>query len=480
MRKKLIVFLSGLIIVVLTVSILFDPGYAQENGFTESFDDSELTGWELSPEASVADGVLRIKSGGFALRFGDWSEITLTLKVKYTGEGEFWVNYYVREEGKYGIIFLDDTILLEKEEKQSPTELGRVSVTGLQPDTWMDLQVVVSGGQHQIYINEELQLTATDSTPLETGAVMFMAMGEITVEFDDLKVSGIGFGPPPGEGEPPSEGEPIGEPPPEGEPFGEPPPEGEPDWPPPGEGPPSLGGESATTTSGETSTDTKGIIEEFFASQATQIELTTFVINLVLAAIASFILSRVYIYWGSSLTNRRRFAANFMLTTMTTTFIILVVRSSVALSLGLVGALSIVRFRTAVKDPEELTYLFFAIGIGIGLGDNQRLISLLALVAGIVVIGLTRLLRTSQADVNLHLTIASHSPHKIDLEQVMNVLKTHCSKVKLLRFDENAETIETSFLVEFRKISGLNQVKSALTALSEVIEITFLDNKGIW
>jgi len=199
-----------------------------------------------------------------------------------------------------------------------------------------------------------------------------------------------------------------------------------------------------------------------------------------LAAIAAFILSLVYIHWGSSLSNRRKFAANFMLMTITTTFIILVVRSSVALSLGLVGALSIVRFRTAVKEPEELAYLFFAIGIGIGLGDNQRLITMLALVIGIIIIGLNTLLRRAEADVNLHLSIASQHPAKVELAQIESVLRNHCSKMKLLRFDETAEMLEAGFLVEFREMSQLNVTKQELRALSDQIEITFMDNKGVW
>ena len=51
--------------------------------------------------------------------------------------------------------------------------------------------------------------------------------------------------------------------------------------------------------------------------------------------------------------------------------IITIVKSSLALSLGLVGALSIVRFRTAIKDPEELSFLFISIAIGLGMGANQ-------------------------------------------------------------------------------------------------------------
>ena len=48
--------------------------------------------------------------------------------------------------------------------------------------------------------------------------------------------------------------------------------------------------------------------------------------------------------------------------------VITVVKSSLALSLGLVGALSIVRFRTPIKEPEDLVYIFISIGIGIGIG----------------------------------------------------------------------------------------------------------------
>lgn len=233
-----------------------------------------------------------------------------------------------------------------------------------------------------------------------------------------------------------------------------------------------------------TATPGSGALQQLFesltASQANPLDLGDFAINLVLAVLTSFVLSRVYVYWGASLSNRRKFAANFTLVTVTTTFIILVVRSSVALSLGLVGALSIIRFRAAIKDPEELAYLFFAISLGIGLGDNQRMVTLLVLVVVIIVLGLGRLLRQSQADVNLNLSVASRAPDKVDMAQVMAALEAHCSKLQLLRFDENEEALEMSFVIEFRHTSDLDQARAALLALSDKLEISFIDNRGIW
>ena len=104
--------------------------------------------------------------------------------------------------------------------------------------------------------------------------------------------------------------------------------------------------------------------------------LLEFSTNLLIAAVLSSILALIYIKFGNSLSNRRIFAKNFVILCITTTFIITVVKSSLALSLGLVGALSIVRFRAAIKEPEELNYLFLSIAIGLVLGAQQVAITI--------------------------------------------------------------------------------------------------------
>jgi hypothetical protein len=445
---------------------MYGPAFAQAEGFSEDFEDPSLPGWEKSSDSIVVNGALQMSPGSFALHIGDWSDINLTLKLKYSGEGEIFINYYFRDINRYHLALGKGRISLEKNRDGSTTPLGNAEVAAIQPDTWLDLAIKVTGGDHQISINNQPVLTATDSEPLETGAILFESIGGATAEFDDLDVRGIpGSGPPPGEAPPPGEGPPPGEEPPPGE------------QPAPGS---QAGQAPAAPAVPETGTGTGGLVNEFFASQASTVSLTTFLINLILSAIFAYILSVVYIHWGSSLTNRRKFGANFMLLTVTTTFIILVVRSSVALSLGLVGALSIVRFRAAVKEPEELAYLFFAIGIGIGLGDNQRLITMVAMAAGIVLIGLSRLFRKPDADVNLHLSVASQNPTAVALEQITETLHQHTAKLKLLRFDETPEALEAAYMIEFRRMEDLTAARAALRSLSDTLEITFMDNKGIW
>lgn len=222
--------------------------------------------------------------------------------------------------------------------------------------------------------------------------------------------------------------------------------------------------------------------QDFLAGQTIQVSPVTFVVNLLLAAVFSFILSLIYIRFGTSLSNRKRFARNFILLAIVTTMIITVIKFSLALSLGLVGALSIVRFRAAIKEPEELVYLFLAIGIGVGLGADQRLITTIGFVVAIIVIFLIGMRRRAEENQNLHLNIAGSTgknPDKIELSAVLEVLKKYCSTVDLRRFDETDESIEASFSVEIEDFDKLNEAKAELRNLSKSIQITFLDNKGV-
>src|SRR3989344_2428931 len=115
--------------------------------------------------------------------------------------------------------------------------------------------------------------------------------------------------------------------------------------------------------------------EQFLVNQQVSINYSYLVLALAVAALLSFILGKLYVKYGSSISNRKKFSSNFVLLSTTTTLIIMIVKSSLALSLGLVGALSIVRFRAAIKEPEELAFLFLVIAIGLGFGASQVLVT---------------------------------------------------------------------------------------------------------
>ena len=219
------------------------------------------------------------------------------------------------------------------------------------------------------------------------------------------------------------------------------------------------------------------VLQELATRTVEQVSVWVIIYNLFLSAVLSLILGWVYTRYGSTLSNRQQFARNFLPITMTTMFIITIVKSSLALSLGLIGALSIIRFRTAIKEPEELSYLFLAIAVGMGIGANQAIITVITLLTIATIIFLKNVNKSSvESGQHLYLTVSSSTQDGNELDAIIKVLQKHCTHVNLKRFDENSNLLEVSFLVGFESYSQLEMGKSELQGLNDSMRISFLDN----
>ena len=222
-----------------------------------------------------------------------------------------------------------------------------------------------------------------------------------------------------------------------------------------------------------------GTFEEFLVSQTPQVDLWSFLLALLLSAILSYILSKVYVRYGTSLSNRQKFAGNFVLITTTTCLIITIVKSSLALSLGLVGALSIVRFRAAIKEPEELAFLFLTIAMGLGFGANQFGVTILAFVVIVILIIINSLRRAKQDNQNMYLSISGSRTKQVDTETITAILAKHCDTIHLKRSDETEKNIELTYFVTFTTVKQLTQITKEIKKLSKTLHVTYLDQQGI-
>ena len=119
-------------------------------------------------------------------------------------------------------------------------------------------------------------------------------------------------------------------------------------------------------------------VETFLLNSSADISFGSFFISIVISAFLAYLVKVTFIKVSRTLNDREYFSEIFIPLAIITTLVITVIKFSLALSLGLVGALSIVRFRAAIKEPEELVYLFFVIAIGLANGANQYLISVIA------------------------------------------------------------------------------------------------------
>lgn len=221
--------------------------------------------------------------------------------------------------------------------------------------------------------------------------------------------------------------------------------------------------------------------ENFLNSQSIQVDPVNFAVNLLLAAFLAYVLSHIYRLCGNSLSNRQSFSKNLVLLAMITMTVISIVKSSLALSLGLVGALSIVRFRAAIKEPEELTYLFLAISIGLGLGADQRLIIIISFILTVmVIIGLKKISKNELlSQSNMFITISSQNTKNVSLDAIVNIVNGTCDRVDLRRLDRDENLIEVTFNTQVNNTKSLEKLTLDLTNIDSDIKITFIDQQGI-
>lgn len=218
--------------------------------------------------------------------------------------------------------------------------------------------------------------------------------------------------------------------------------------------------------------------EQFMATTKGMIGINDFLINIVIAAILSGILGFIYVKFGKSLSNRKQFAANFIIITLTTMMIITIVKSSLALSLGLVGALSIVRFRTAIKEPEELAYMFLSISIGLGMGASQTQITASGFAFIALVIIARGLIKKNEKNGNFFITISS-SNKLLELDKLTEILSKHCTKAELRRIDDSDNSTEIVLLVEFSHPDNIQMTRNELHSIDDKIDITLFENKEL-
>ena len=216
------------------------------------------------------------------------------------------------------------------------------------------------------------------------------------------------------------------------------------------------------------------------SSYIDEINLYSFVGNLLITFVLTFVIAIFYRRWGSSISDRNTFAKNFIPLGLTTFLIITIVKSSLALSLGLIGALSIVRFRAAIKEPEELVYLFIIIAIGLGLGANQKVVTIVASAFILLFVYLSGRTKNQVSTDSLHrLLVVVPKKSLVTLEQITDILKDVDSDSSIKRYDRTEAGFEVMFSVKIADLDSLSIIKKHLEGLDENLELTILDARPI-
>ena len=209
------------------------------------------------------------------------------------------------------------------------------------------------------------------------------------------------------------------------------------------------------------------IFKNNFLQQAvTNFSLVDVAVTLLISFLLGLFIYAIYKKTFNGVMYSRNFNISLVAMAMITTLIIMGVTSNIVLSLGMVGALSIVRFRTAVKDPIDIVFIFWAIAAGIVTGAGQYLLSIFgSLVVGVMLIVFTYK-SVSEVPYMFIVNCGSAETEKMLLGKLQENVKRMKVKSKAVRAGQGIElTVEvrlknedTGFVNQLSAIDGVTDV----------------------
>ncbi len=211
----------------------------------------------------------------------------------------------------------------------------------------------------------------------------------------------------------------------------------------------------------------KSVLESVVYNQSiTSGTYVTIIIDMLAALIVGYIIYRIYKRFFAGVVYSRYFAVTLIGMTVLTCMVTLAISTNIVISLGMVGALSIVRYRTAIKEPLDIMYLFWAITEGITLGASMYIIASIGMVVMlIIIICMSRMKETSGAFVMVvHFTGDAK-------EKILAELKSYIYSVKNTILSEN-ET-EMTIQIDMKKDDGIAEKVRAIAGVTDVSMIQY-------
>lgn len=205
------------------------------------------------------------------------------------------------------------------------------------------------------------------------------------------------------------------------------------------------------------------------SEQFANLSVTTIICTLLAATLCGVIIYLIYRFFYRGVVYSDNFNILLLLTTVVTSFIIMTISANVVLSLGMVGALSIVRFRAAVKDPLDIGFLFWGIAAGITAGAQLYMVAII----GTVIIGVIYILLTIfKKERKSYLLIVRYTAEtEVNVNGILGAIK-----YKLKNKTQTGSSIELTVEVKIKKND--TSYISRFNAIEGVESVTLLEYSG--
>lgn len=199
----------------------------------------------------------------------------------------------------------------------------------------------------------------------------------------------------------------------------------------------------------------KSFLSEVKSAESMEIILSL-LISLVIGGYIYYFYKKVY----KGVTFSKMFATALAGMTIITTFIILAVTSNVVLSLGMVGALSIVRFRSSIKEPVDIVYIFWAISEGIVIGSRQYLLAFIGTICISIAIAT---FSTYKEKRNRYILVVRHKGEEKDIIKEIKSNSVNYELKSNTLYDDQEQELILEVILEKNKDSIVENLKKYKT-----------------
>jgi hypothetical protein len=219
--------------------------------------------------------------------------------------------------------------------------------------------------------------------------------------------------------------------------------------------------------------------ELLISTRMSQVELIPTLFSFVVCVLMSFIVRDFYIRRSFSLTGKMHIGSIIPVLSGVVFLVIVVVKSSLALSLGLVGALSIVRFRTPIKEPEELVYLFLAISVGLGYAAGHILITTILTLS---ILGFTYIWLSNRkiSKINEYNLVINWKNKDVTYKSILQEVTSISQSLKLIRIDKGSSDGTAVMQIMPEEDTFVDLIIDKVQALDSEANVTFYEVKTNW
>lgn len=203
------------------------------------------------------------------------------------------------------------------------------------------------------------------------------------------------------------------------------------------------------------------------------------IVNIVLAIVLGFLIANTYKYTHKGLSYSQSFTHTILFVTVIVAIVMMVIGGSLARAFALVGALSIIRFRTVIKDTKDTSFVFAALAVGMACGTSNYF---LAMIAAVFIIGLSLVVHKTNygALYKSEFILRFRFSQEVSSADYLERIQEHSKRSNMLHIEPSGDSqyLSLTYDITLKEGASAEELTKAMGAVDGVTEVVLIASKS--